>query len=194
MKKVVIESRRRIFDDFFKVEEAFVRYKKFDGRMSPSVRRLNFERGDSVAAVIFNRDTRRVILSNQFRYPTFAKGPGWILEAVAGMIDQGEKPAQAMRREISEEIGYRVTRLVHIATFYVSPGGTSERIVLYYAEVRNKSKVARGGGLASEGEDIQRLDIPLAQVWRMMERGKVVDAKTLVGLFWLKNHLKKGEK
>jgi nudix-type nucleoside diphosphatase (YffH/AdpP family) len=190
VKKVVIESKRRIFDDFFKIEEAFARYEKFNGQMSPLVRRLNFERGDSVAAVIFNHDTRRVILSNQFRYPTYAKGPGWIFEVVAGMIDQGEKPTQAMRREILEEIGYRVSRLIHIATFYVSPGGTSERIILYYAEVGCKSKVVKGGGLASEGEDIQRLEFPLAKIWRMVDTGKIVDAKTLIGLLWLKNHLK----
>ena len=117
MSKVEIASQRRIFDDFFKIEEAVVRFEKFNGQMSAPLRRLNFERGDSVAAVIVNRDTRCAILSNQFRYPASTKGNGWIYEIIAGMIDQGEKPAQAMRREIMEEIGYRVSKLVHIADF-----------------------------------------------------------------------------
>ena len=69
MRKVVIESKRRILDDFFKVEEAHLRYERFDRQMSPLVRRLNFERGDSVAAMIFNPKTQRIILVNQFRLP-----------------------------------------------------------------------------------------------------------------------------
>jgi len=76
-RQVQVASKRRIFDDFFKIEEAFLKYERFDGRMSKTIRRLNFERGDSVAAIIFNRETRRVILVNQFRYPTLEKGlPG----------------------------------------------------------------------------------------------------------------------
>src|SRR5688572_10147660 len=137
MKKVEIKSKRYLLDDFFKVEEVYLRYERYNGEMSEEVRRLNFERGDGVAAILFNRDSRRVILIEQFRYPTYEKGPGWVVEAIAGMLEEGEEPEEAMRRELPEEVGYQVDQLRHISTFYVSPGGSSERIFLYYAEVGN---------------------------------------------------------
>src|SRR6266568_9218694 len=103
MDKVEIKSKRLIFNDFFKIEEAILRYLRFDGKMSEPVRRLVFERGDAVAAIIFNRDTQKVLLINQFRYPTYEKGPGWIQEVVAGMVDQDEQPEETIRREVREE-------------------------------------------------------------------------------------------
>src|SRR5262245_42366553 len=122
MKKVVLHSKNRILDDFFKVDEAQVSYERFDGCMSPVVRRLSFERGDFVAALIFNPKKQCIILVNQFKYPTYEKGPGWITETVAGMVDKDESPDMAIRREVLEETGYKIDKLEHISTFYLSPG------------------------------------------------------------------------
>jgi ADP-ribose pyrophosphatase len=182
---VTVRRRRRIFDDFFKIDEAQVAFERYDGAMAGPARRLVFERGDSVAAVVFLTDTRRVLLAEQFRYPTWDKGPGWVVELVAGMIDGNEKPAVAMRRELEEEIGYRATRLRHIATFYVSPGGSSERVWLYAAEVDASARLGAGGGLASEHEDIRLVSWTLTQAADAVARRKVVDGKTLIGLQWL---------
>jgi len=193
MKKVQIESKRRIFDDFFKIEEAILRYERFDGQMSNPVRRLNFDRGDSVAAIILNQETHRVILTNQFKYPTYEKGPGWITEVVAGVLEANEDPEEAMRREIMEETGYEANNLTYIATFYVSPGGSSERIILYYAEVDSAGKVASGGGLAAEGEDIQLLEFSLPELWSALASSQFVDAKTLIALLWLQNKMGAGK-
>jgi nudix-type nucleoside diphosphatase (YffH/AdpP family) len=187
MRKVEIERKRRILDDFFKVEEAHLRYERFDGKMSPVVRRLNFERGDSVAAVIFSPGTQRLLLVNQFKYPAYDKGPGWITETIAGMIDKNETPEDAARREIEEEMGYRVTNLEHISTFYVSPGGSSERIVLYYAEVDATDKSEAGGGVGSEDEDIVTVELTLAEALEQIRSGEIADAKTILGIFWFQN-------
>lgn len=187
--KVDIQSEKRIFDDKFKVEEAMLQYERFDGQMSKTVRRLNFERGDSVAAVVFNRDIEKILLINEFRYSTYHKGPGWINEVVAGMRDEHEQPEEAMRREMKEEIGYSAGELTHIATFYVSPGGTSERIMLYYTEVGNADRTSQGGGLASENEDIKLVELSPQQAWQMLDAGEIIDAKTIIGLTWLRNHL-----
>src|SRR5579862_1612112 len=157
--KVEIYSRQRVFDRFFKIDEATLRYERFDGNMSPQVTRLSFERGDSAAAVVFNTDTKRVILVNQFKYPSYEKGPGWMTEVVAGIVEPNESPETAIRREIFEEIGYEANSIEHISTFYVSPGGSSERIILYYAEVSNAGLRGPGGGLASESEDIKRIEL-----------------------------------
>jgi ADP-ribose pyrophosphatase len=186
MKRVVIEKARRIFDDFFKIDEAHLRFERFDGQMSPVVRRLSLERGDSVAALVFNIKTQRVILVNQFKYPTYKKGPGWITETVAGMIDQGESAEDAMRREVLEETGYRVSGVERIATFYVSPGGSSERIILYYAEV-DEEKAGKGGGIAQEHEDIRTFELALDDAVAQVASGEIADAKTIIGLMWPQN-------
>src|SRR3974390_2579197 len=159
MRRVEIEEKKYILDDFFKVEEAHLRYERFDGKMSPPVRRLNFERGDSVAVIIFKRKTQRILLVNQFRYPTYERGPGWITETVAGMVENNENPETTARREVEEETGYKVSHLEHISTFYVSPGGSSERIILYYAEVDAADKIGKSGGVAAENEDIITIEM-----------------------------------
>jgi nudix-type nucleoside diphosphatase (YffH/AdpP family) len=152
MRKVEIRDKHIVFDDVFKIQEATLRFQKFNDQMSEPVRRLVFERGDSAAALLFNRDTRKILLINQFRYPTYEKGQGWLYEVVAGAIDANEQPEESIRREIREEIGYEANEFTHIATFYVSPGGTSERIILFYSEVGDADRVSAGGGLASEHE------------------------------------------
>lgn len=189
MKKVIVENKRRLFDDFFKVDEVHVRYEQFDGHMSAPVRQLVFERGDSVAAILMHEETGGVILIKQFRYPTYEKGPGWIIEAVAGKLEDDELPEEAIRREIVEEVGYAVTDLTHISTFYLSPGGASERIILFLARVSNTDKIAGGGGLETENEDIQTITFSFPELWAALESGQIVDAKTLVGILWLKNRL-----
>ncbi|MCB0213577.1 MAG: NUDIX hydrolase, partial [Anaerolineae bacterium] len=186
-KKVKIESRRIVYDDFFKIEEAYVRREGFDGQLSDPFRILSFERGDGAAALLFNIDTQRLILINQFRYPTYAngQGPGWIIEIIAGTVAAGEDPQETIRREITEETGYYVDELTPITTFYPSPGGSSERLFVYYAEVDNHHKIESGGGLATEHEDIQIVEYTLPDAWQALAAGQIVDAKTIIALMWL---------
>ncbi|NWG16732.1 MAG: NUDIX domain-containing protein [Chloroflexi bacterium] len=172
---------------FFKLEEARFKHELYNGEMSDELLRLNLERGDSAAVVMYDTAKDSVILTEQFRYPTYEKGPGWILEIPAGTIEKSENrdPTVTLRREIMEEIGYSTRALRHICTFYVSPGGTSERIHLYYTQVSPKDKAAEGGGIIGEGEDIRVLTIKLAEALGMIAGGKIVDAKTIIGLQWL---------
>src|SRR5262245_12878989 len=185
MRRADVRSRRRLLDDFFKVDEAEVSFERFDGSMTPPVRRLVFERGDSVAAVVFDREAKRLLLTEQFRFPTLEKGPGWLIEIIAGMIEAGEQPEDSLRREIEEELGYRADHIEHIATFYVSPGGSSERIWLYYAEVGDAGHVSAGGGLPGEHEDIRVVSISPEEACAALKDGRIVDAKTIIGLKWL---------
>jgi hypothetical protein len=87
---VWLKQEQVVFDGFFRLKEATLRYERFDGKPSEPLRRLKLDRGDSVAALICNTDTGRVLLVEQFKYPTYGKGDGWILETVAGMVDGGE--------------------------------------------------------------------------------------------------------
>ena len=192
MKKVSVEKKRYILDDFFKVEEAYLRFEKFNGEMSERVRRFSLERGNSVAILANNLDTNKLILVNQFRYPTYKDGHGWIIETIAGMVDAGETPEEAARREVREETGLNISALEHIATFYPSPGGSSEQIFLYYSEVSGKSiKHNNAGGLVHEGEDILSIEIPLEDALKKICSGEIIDAKTIIGIYWLENRLLK---
>jgi ADP-ribose pyrophosphatase len=190
--KVDTLEKHLVFDDKFKIHEAKVRYMRFDGQMSKPKRSLVFERGDSTAAIIANTETHKILLTEQFRYPAYENGPGWLLEAVAGVIDQGEQPEETLRREIKEEMGYEVHNLKPIATFYVSPGGSSERIFLYYAEVRNADHIGQGGGLASENEDVRVVELSPEELWQQIQEGALIDAKTLIGAQWLQQQVQKG--
>jgi ADP-ribose pyrophosphatase len=189
MRRVEIIEEKRVFDRFFRIDEARLRYERFDGTMSAELRRLNFERGDSVAAIVVNRATRTVYLTEQFKYPASTKGDGWIVEIVAGTIDPGESAEQAIRREILEEIGFAPTSVTPIGSFFVSPGGTSERIFLFNVEVTEADRRSKGGGLPSEGEDIRIVEWPVAAFLAKLDGGELHDAKTIVAAYWLKcNH------
>lgn len=183
--KVVIDREIRLLDDYFQVDEAYLSHELFGGGMSAPIRRLNFERGDSAAALVFNRDTQRVILVEQFRYPAYRKGPAWMIEAVAGIVMPNEAPEATLRREVREEMGYEIDKLHYVATFYLSPGGSSERIILYCAEVCNAARSGPGGGVLAEGEDIRIVEYSLEALREACVFARIKDAKTLVGVLWL---------
>jgi len=184
-KKVIVEDKNYVLNDFFKVEEVYLQHEKFDGSMSKRMRRLNFERGDSVAVLLWNTSKQKMILTNQFRYPVHSKTQdGWIVEVIAGSLKSEEDPKEAMKREILEEVGYQADSLEFIHSFFVSPGGTSERINLFYGEVTDSQKIEAGGGLAQEHEDIQILEWNKEEISVAMKNNLITDAKTLIAFLW----------
>jgi nudix-type nucleoside diphosphatase (YffH/AdpP family) len=186
--RVEIIDEQTVFQKhFFVIKEARLRHALFNGDMSPELDRLNFERGDSVAVVLHDPHQDAVILTEQFRYPTYEKGPGWMLEIPAGVIEIGENqdPKVTLKRELMEEVGYDVSAFQRVYTFYVSPGGTSERIHLYSATATAKNKIGSGGGLAAEGEYIRFIWMPFDEALNKIEAGEIVDAKSIIGLQWL---------
>jgi nudix-type nucleoside diphosphatase (YffH/AdpP family) len=188
MRKVSIEQKRYIFDDFFKVEEAYLRFEQFNGEMSGSVRRLSMERGNSVAVLVLNKNNNKLIMVSQFRYPTYQNGHGWTIEIIAGMVDPGETPEQTIRRELEEETGLDIEIFEPVATFYPSPGGSSELIYLYYAEVSGEqAKYKETGGLLSHGEDVKAIELSLEDALAKIRSGEIVDAKTIISMYWLEN-------
>ena len=184
MDRVRVLEKRWILDDVFKVEEAIIEHRKHDGSWSTPLRQLCFERGDSVAVLLVNRDTDRLVLVNQFRYPTLTKGPGWLDEIVAGGLREGETPEACVIREVREETGYEVENLQAIATFYMSPGGTSERVLLYYGEVSGEPTTKEGLGVGDE--DIKLIEMSPAELWDAFLDGRLQDAKTIIALMWLR--------
>ena len=186
--KVKVKKVERILDDFFKVDRAILQFEKFDGAMSPEIVRLNFDRGDSVGAVVYNTTNQTFIFVRQFRYPIFTKDQehAWSLEIVAGVIDENLSPEDAMSKEIREEIGYQLSQLKPLFSFYPTPGGSNEKVLLYFAKVNQEGRIEPGGGLIEEGENIQRLEIPAKTTFDMLKSGEFYDAKTIIALQWLK--------
>ncbi len=187
--KVKVESTRLLLDDFFQVEEAILRHQLSDGSMSQRVRRLCFERGDSVAALVVHRDRQNCILVRQFRYPAYKRGDGWLLEIPAGGVEEGESPSQAVRRELREEIGYRVEELRPLTAFLPSPGGSSERILIYFAVVDGDGASGAGPPDELEVEDLEIEELPLTEIAAALASGRITDGKTLFALTWLQLRL-----
>jgi nudix-type nucleoside diphosphatase (YffH/AdpP family) len=197
-RRVDIRKQQRVFDDFFKIDEVVVAHQRYDGRMSGDERRLVFERGDAVAVLLFDRDVRSVVLVEQFRLPGLigrrrdepATTNGWITELVAGMIDAGESAEQAVIRESFEETGYQIRNPKLIGKFFSSPGGSSERIFLYFARVSEAEKTAKGGGVGGE-EDIKVFHIGVDDLFARLTEGAIDDSKLAIAAHWLKDNIDK---
>jgi len=175
------------YNGFLKIKRATIKHDTFGGKEPMEITRESMERGDSVAILIFEKDTDSFLFIKQFRYPTIETGSGWTTELVAGVLEENEEPESCAMREIDEEIGYDVDKLEFVSTFYTSPGGTSERIFLYYAEVNLSDQTRPGGGIDSE--DIQLIRIEKEEVRKLLEENLINDAKTLVGVqyYFLRN-------
>src|SRR5258705_3988218 len=184
--EVKVVSKERLLDDFFKIDRLVISHQRFDGSMSADRPWLIFERGDAAAALLFDPEDREVILVDQFRPPTIEKGKGWLLETAAGMIRAGETPEACMIREIKEETGYQVTDLAPVATFYSSPGGSSERIFLFYAEVREVQQVNQGGGV-DDGEAIDVITMAFNEFLRRLRNREFEDPKIIIAGQWLRD-------
>lgn len=186
-KKVeIIEEIQEYKKAIFRIVQAKLRHEKFTGEMTEEITRLSLERGDAVAAIVHNPVDDTILLIEQFRYPTYGKtDDGWVQELPAGIVEDGEDPSYTMKREIEEETGYEVDTLRHLYTFFLSPGGSSERVFLYYGRLDTDEKTFAGGGLDHEGEDIRTLRVPVDEALKKLKEREFTDAKTIIGLQWL---------
>ncbi len=182
------------YKTLFRVVRARLQFRRFDGTLSDPVTRLSFERGNSVGVLLYDRGQDAVSLVRQFRYPVFASldpadqnGAGarqaWLLEIVAGVQDTGLDAGQVARKELLEEAGYELKSEPHfIATVYPSPGGSSESILVFWAEISAAEHSGKGGGVAAEGEDTELVTIPFGRALEMINHGEIRDAKTVIAL------------
>ena len=191
--KVNVKNITKEYQGFFTLEKARLQFEKFDGSASEEVVRENFYRGDSVAALIYDKKNKLVLLVRQFRYPVYTVEPDepWIVELVAGSCNEHEDPAETLLREMVEEVHIRVTKkkLKPLYTFFVSPGGTSERIHLYAVETDLSNLKFDKGGLKEEEEDIEIILLPINKVLRFIKMGRIKDAKSIIALQWLQQKM-----
>ena len=171
---------KRVFDGHFKVDEATVAYERADGTWSEPVKRLSVERGDAAAVLIHDEAKDVLVLVRQFRYPTLRHEEPFLLEIVAGSIDDGEDAEKAARREAEEEVGMSLSAVEKVAEMYGSPGGLSEKITIFYAR---GTRTGTGGG--TPGEDVETVEIAREEAFARVRRGEIRDGKTLIALQWL---------
>ena len=188
--KYKITEEKLVFDQRFQIKKAKIIHDTFE-QNEIEIERLCFERGDSVAIVLLESDTNNLLFTNQFRYPSIKEGDGWIIELTAGSLEIGDNIEDRVTKEVEEEIGYSLDKLEFVSSFFVSPGGSSERIHLYYSEVESSSKTSIGGGSKYEKEDIELIKIPTNKIGEFLELNKFRDAKTIIGIMWyMSNRMK----
>lgn len=146
-----------------------------------------YERGNGATILLYNRAQRSVILTRQFRLPTYLSGnkTGMMIEACAGMLDE-DNAEECIRRETEEETGYAVNDVRKVFEAYMSPGAVMEMLHFYVAEYSPEMKVSEGGGLEHEGEHIEVLEMNFDKAYRMIETGEIIDGKTIILLQYLK--------
>jgi len=185
---VEIIARETLYSGFFSLELYRFRHRLFNGEMSGEVRREIFERGHAAVLLPFDPVRDEVVLIEQIRIAALdtSESP-WLLEMVAGMIEEGETVEDVARREALEEAGLVVGRTKPVLSYLASPGGTSERLSIMVGEV--DAKTAEGiHGLADENEDIRVHVVSREQAYQWVEEGKIDNAASVIALQWLQLH------
>lgn len=184
---IACQALRKPYAQFFAVEEVDLRFRRFDGSLSPQVSRAGFVSADAVAVLPYDPQRDRVLLVEQFRIGPFLRGDPqpWQLEAIAGRIDAGESPEAAARREAQEEAGLRVTDLRAVANYYPSPGAFTEYLYSFLALTALPDHAAGVFGLASEAEDIRGHLISFDQLMALAQSGEIGNGPLLLLAYWL---------
>ncbi len=149
--------------------------------------RETYDRGNGATILLYNRAQQTVILTRQFRFPTYVNGntDGMMVEACAGLLDQDD-PATCIKRETEEETGFRVEHVKKVFEAYMSPGAVTERLYFFVGEYAAANKVSDGGGHHDEGEDIEVLELSLDAALAMVNTGQICDGKTIMLLQYAK--------
>lgn len=145
-----------------------------------------YDRGNGAVILLYNPETKNILLTKQFRLPTYINGneDGMMIEACAGLLDK-DNPEDCVRKETEEETGYRISQVKRIFELYMSPGSVTEILYYFVGEYSKDQKVNEGGGVEGE-ENIQVLELPFQKAWEMMESGEIKDAKTVILLQYAK--------
>ncbi|GGO32016.1 NUDIX domain-containing protein [Deinococcus humi] len=188
------QNRVRIYDvqllsnDWYVLKKTTFDYLRSDGTWQRQSRET-YDRGNGAVILLYHLLNRTVILTRQFRFPAFVNGhAGFLLEAPAGLLDAAD-PEERIRAEVEEETGYRVRQVQKIFEAYMSPGSVTEKLYFFVAEYDPGIRMSNGGGLASEGEDIEVLEIPIDVALHMIESGEIMDGKTIMLLQYAQLHL-----
>lgn len=172
--------KQLLSDNWYTLNKFSFEYKKDDGSWEEQHREA-YDRGNGAAILLYNRERKTVVLTRQFRMPTYVNGntDGMMIEVCAGLLD-GDNPEDCIRKETEEETGYKIENVQRVFKTYMSPGSVTEILYLFIGKYEDKMKVGSGGGAEDETENIEVLEIPFQKALQMMASGEICDAKTIM--------------
>jgi GDP-mannose pyrophosphatase NudK len=184
--KVKIKSTEVLSDNWYTLNKVTFEIQQKDNKWETQSREA-YDRGNGATILLYNKEKRTVILTRQFRIPTYVNGneTGMLIETTAGLLEK-DHPDEAILRETEEETGYKLSNIQKVFEAYMSPGSVTEILYFYVAEYAEDMKVHEGGGLKEEKENIEVLELPFDQAMKMIETGEIKDGKTIMLLQYAK--------
>ncbi|MBI2730070.1 MAG: GDP-mannose pyrophosphatase NudK [Sphingobacteriales bacterium] len=186
IKDIKITNTEILSNNWYTLRKITYEYAKKDGtRLTQS--REAYDRGNGATILLYNKEQQTIILTRQFRLPTFVNGneTGMLIEACAGLPDK-DNPEDCIRRETEEETGYKITDVKKVFEAYMSPGSVTEILYFFIAEYHKDMKVTEGGGAAHEEENIEVLELDFNIAMAMIDSGEIKDGKTIMLLQYLR--------
>lgn len=179
-------KREILSDNWYILNKYTYDYQKPDGSWE-SQEREAYDRGNGAAILLYNSKKKTVVLTRQFRMPTYVNGnkDGMMIEVCAGLLD-GDNPADCVRKETEEETGYKINNVQKVFQTYMSPGSVTEELFLFVGEYDDSMKVSDGGGAEDETENIEVLELNFDEAITMVSNGEIKDAKTIMLLQYAK--------
>lgn len=189
MSQVIITESNVLSDNWYTLRKITFQKTNLHGKIVTASREA-YDRGNGAVILPYNIEQQTVILTRQFRLPTFVNGneTGMLIEACAGLLDKDD-PETCIKREAEEEIGYKLENVKKIFEAYMSPGSVTEILFFFIAAYQSSMKVNNGGGINEEQEDIEVLELPFTEAFHMIYTGAIRDGKTIMLLQYLKLHV-----
>jgi nudix-type nucleoside diphosphatase (YffH/AdpP family) len=186
---ITIQKTELLSNNWYVLNKVTFDYKMEDHDSETQVREV-YDRGNGAVILLYNLTKKTVVLTRQFRLPTYLNGntSGMVIEACAGLLD-AENPEECIIRETEEETGYRLSSVKKVFQSYMSPGSVTEILHFFIGEYQPNMKVSDGGGLAEEHENIEVLEYSFDQAYQMIASGEIIDAKTIMLLQYAKINL-----
>jgi len=184
--KIKILETKVLSDNWYILNKITYEYTKKDNIKLIQSREV-YDRGNGATILLYNKVQRTVILTRQFRLPTFVNGneTGMLIESCAGLLDK-DNPEDCIRRETEEETGYKIKEVRKIFEAYMSPGSVTEILYFFIAEYTKEMKVTDGGGVENEEENIEVLELKIDEAVKMIDKGEIKDGKTIMLLQYIK--------
>lgn len=180
MTKIKNLKKTLLSDNWYTLNKFSFDIQDKDGNWESVVREA-YDRGNGATILLYNKENKTVILTKQFRLPTYVNGntDGMLIEACAGLLDK-DNAEDCIRKETEEETGYRITKVDKVFEVYMSPGSVTEILYFFTGEYTVDMKVSEGGGAENENENITVLEMPFEEAYNMIRKGEIKDAKTIM--------------
>ncbi|MEM9869031.1 MAG: NUDIX domain-containing protein [Bacteroidota bacterium] len=188
MGKVRNIKKELLSDNWYTLNRVTFEYQKADGEWETQVREA-YDRGNGAVILLYNLEKRSVVLTRQFRMPTYLNGnsDGMMIEACAGILEKGNAE-ETIKMEVEEETGFRIDKVQQIFESYMSPGSVTEILYFFTGQYKDDMRIGEGGGAEDETENIEVLELPFTKAWQLMLSGEIKDAKTIMLLQYAKIH------